>query len=70
LIADDGITTQLILQHALEEQGHDVYTAEDVQISFRIRERNGIYYRNSCPSMLKFYSILVPDFLLHIKFGF
>lgn len=33
LVADDDITTQLILQQALEEQGHQVYMAEDGEIA-------------------------------------
>ncbi|MBE9146186.1 sensor histidine kinase [Planktothrix mougeotii] len=39
LVADDDITTQLILQHALEEQGHQVYTAEDGEIALGLAQK-------------------------------
>ncbi|VXD14894.1 Response regulator receiver domain protein [Planktothrix serta PCC 8927] len=40
LVADDDITTQLILQHALEEQGHEVYTAEDGEIALSLAQKH------------------------------
>lgn len=36
LIVDDDITTQMILQNALEEQGHQVTTAEDGKAAFEL----------------------------------
>lgn len=40
LVADDDITTQLILQHALEEQGHQVYMAEDGGIALSLARKH------------------------------
>ncbi len=39
LIVDDDITTQLILQHALEEQGHTVYTADNGKMAIDLAEK-------------------------------
>ena len=40
LVADDDITTQLILQHALEEQGYQVYMAEDGGIALSLARKH------------------------------